>query len=168
MAIVPAPLSSIQECAETVDAIAVMHPWMRRGLAMVALASMTVLGIAAWLHPYDDEGRPLLMETHRQLGLPPCTFRLVTGMPCPSCGMTTSFALLMHGELSASLKANAVGTLLALLCVLVIPWSLLCAYKGRLYGIVSLEKTLIILVITIVSLTLLRWFIVIGLSWHGN
>jgi hypothetical protein len=161
-------LSSIEDYAEPVDAIAVMHPWMRRGLAMVALASMTILGVAAWLHPYDEEGRPLLMETHRQLGLPPCTFKLVTGMPCPSCGMTTSFALMMHGDLLASMRANAVGTILTVLCMLAIPWSLLCACKGRLFGIVSLEKTLIILVITVVSLTLLRWFVVIGLSWHDR
>ena len=51
------------------------------------------------------------METHRQLGLPPCTFKEMTGLPCPSCGMTSSFALLVRGDVMNSLRANAVGTL---------------------------------------------------------
>ena len=35
------------------------------------------------------------MGTHQQLGLPPCNFVTLTGYPCPACGMTTSFALLV-------------------------------------------------------------------------
>src|SRR5262245_53861942 len=105
------------------------------------------------------------METHRQLGLPPCTFFAVTGMPCPSCGMTTSFALLMHGDPAASLRANAVGTLLALLCLAAIPWGLASAYLGRTLFIRSLERTVSLLVLTLLGLMLLRWAVVVLWAW---
>jgi hypothetical protein len=168
IAIVPTPLSNNADGVEPLEAAPVLHPALRHGLASFALVLVGVLAVAAWLHPYDDEGRPLLMETHLQLGLPPCTFRLLTGMPCPSCGMTTSFALLMHGDIAASLRANAVGTVLAIIAMLLIPWSLLCACKNRLYGIVSIEKTLTIWVIILMSITLLRWLIVMGLNRYGG
>src|SRR5262245_12806460 len=80
-------------------------------LAVVGIAAGLVLlfAVAAWLDPYGPDGQPLAMGTHKQLGLPECNFVRLTGLPCPSCGMTTSFALLMHGDLAASLQANPVG-----------------------------------------------------------
>ena len=50
------------------------------------------------------------MATHTQLGMPPCNFVVMTGKPCPACGMTTSFALLVRGDVGASLRANWAGT----------------------------------------------------------
>ena len=55
------------------------------------------------------------MATHTQLGMPPCNFVVMTGKPCPACGMTTSFALLVRGDVRASLRANWAGTLIAVL-----------------------------------------------------
>jgi len=165
---VPAPLSSIDQSAEPLDVSPALHPGVRYGLAIFALALTAVFGVAAWLHPYDQEGWPLLTETHLQLGLPPCTFRLLTGVPCPSCGMTTSFALLMHGDFAASIRANWSGTLLAGVCLCLIPWSLLCACRGRLYVIVSLERALTRMVIVLLSIVLLRWFIVLALNRYDS
>ena len=48
---------------------------------------VVVFGIAVWLKP-DPRG----FGTHQQLGLPPCTFRSLTGTNCPHCGLTTSFS----------------------------------------------------------------------------
>lgn len=50
--------------------------------------------------------------THTALGLPPCPFFFLTGLPCPSCGLTTSFVYLFHGELSRAWTANATGPIL--------------------------------------------------------
>src|SRR5580698_5646032 len=83
--------------------------WVRCALVIVACCLISVFVIAAWLNPYLADGEARRLETHRQLGLPPCTFKDVTGLLCPSCGMTTSFSLLIHGDLPNSLRANWVG-----------------------------------------------------------
>jgi hypothetical protein len=35
-----------------------------------------------------------------------CLFRRVTGLPCPSCGMTRAFVALGHGNLHAAVYSN--------------------------------------------------------------
>jgi hypothetical protein len=142
-----------------------LHGWARGLLLGVALGLVGVFAIAWWLDPYGCDGSPLLMETHRQLGLPPCTFKEITGLPCPSCGMTTSFALLVRGDLGNSLRANAVGTLLAGLCLLLVPWCLASAARGRTLFVRSVEKAVTLTVLAFLGLMLLRWVLVVGLAW---
>lgn len=38
--------------------------------------------------------------------LPPCLFRTLTGVPCPTCGTTHAFLALAHGDLAAALASN--------------------------------------------------------------
>lgn len=128
----------------------------------------TVFAIAFWLNPYEEDGQARRMETHRQLGLPPCTFKGLTNLPCPSCGMTTSFALLVRGDVMNSLRANAVGTLLAILWAGAIPWLLLCGLSGRPWGRVLAERTILGVIIVFMALLLLRWVIVLGMIWIGR
>ncbi|MCK6502347.1 DUF2752 domain-containing protein [Myxococcota bacterium] len=59
--------------------------------ASLALPSGTVLAVARWLSP-DPSG----MGTHRQLGLGGCAMLTGTGVPCPMCGMTTTFSHMAH------------------------------------------------------------------------
>jgi len=81
-----------------------------RPIAAVILgASLSVLAVAAWLKP-----NPAGMGTHTQLGLPPCTAVVVTGYPCPTCGMTTAFAHTVRGQLLAAFWAQPAGFALAL------------------------------------------------------
>jgi hypothetical protein len=140
---------------------------VRVALVLVALLLIGIFTIAICLNPYREDGTPLRLETHRKLGLPSCTFKEVTGLPCPSCGMTTSFALLVRGDVFNSLMANAVGTLMALYCLVIIPWNLVCAIRGRLYWIESLERAMTSSVIFFLVLMLLRWAVVLGLEWLG-
>jgi hypothetical protein len=143
--------------------------WVRGMLLVIALGWVVVFGIAAWLRPYGPDGEALRLETHRQLGLPPCTFRFYSGLPCPSCGMTTSFSLLIHGDPINSLKANAAGTLLALFGLLFVPWSLACVICKRYFFIDSLELALLKVVMAFVIFMLLRWVLVLALIWwNGN
>ncbi|QDT15838.1 DUF2752 domain-containing protein [Alienimonas californiensis] len=72
------------------------------------------------------------LGTHQQLGLPPCTVRVLCGLPCPACGMTTSFAHFTRGQWAGSLSANSGGFLLALLCLGLIPILARAALTGRL------------------------------------
>lgn len=164
IAIVPARVSTIDRSQEPVDVVPVLSLWVRGWLLAIALGLVAVFGIAAWVDPYDEEGRARRSETHLQIGLPPCTFRYLTGVPCPSCGMTTSFALLMRADLENSLRANAVGTLLAVFCLAVIPWSFASVLRKRPLFIVSLERAMIGIVIVFVVLLLTRWLMVVGLA----
>ena len=38
--------------------------------------------------------------------LPPCSFRRITGIACPSCGTTRSLVYLAHGDIAGSLVMN--------------------------------------------------------------
>jgi hypothetical protein len=142
--------------------------WVRGGLVLIAGGLLAVFGIAIRLDPYRD-GRVWLQETHRQLwNLPPCTFKTVTGLPCPSCGMTSSFALLMHGDIGHSLQANFVGTLLAVFLLVLIPWSLACAVMGRWLFVGPIEWALVRVVLAFLVLLLLRWMVVLLLAWTAQ
>lgn len=131
--------------------------WTRCLLLCLVLGWGLIFAVAVFLDPYDENGTARRMETHRQLGLPPCTFRSLSGLPCPSCGMTTSFSLLVRGDLWHSAQANYAGTALAAFGLLFIPWGILSALSGRLCGIRSLELTLFRLCMIFLILLLSHW-----------
>ena len=139
---------------------------MEQSGAAVALAGVFV--VAALLNPYEADGTPRTMGTHVQIGLPPCTFQVMTGVPCPSCGLTTSVALLVHGDVRNSLRVNLAGTALALFWLALIPWCLVSALARRYLMIGSLERALLAVVIFFVGLLLVRWAIVLGIGWWNG
>jgi hypothetical protein len=138
--------------------------WIRLNLALVGTGLAVVFVIAALLHPYSESGAPLTQETHRQLGLPPCNFYSLTGLPCPSCGFTTSFSLLAHLDPLNSLRANSVGALLAGFCFMVMPWAFWSAWRGRYLWVRSAERILITSLIVFVVLMMTRWGIILLLA----
>src|SRR5438876_11312825 len=95
---------------------------IRWAMVLLAVALVAVFSVARWLEP-----SPKGYGTHTQLGLPPCSFAWVTGHPCPSCGMTTSFAWFVRGRLDRSFQANPGGSLLALASAMLIPWLLVAS-----------------------------------------
>jgi hypothetical protein len=53
-----------------------------------------------------------------------CPFRILTGLPCPGCGLTHAFCSISHGQFKMAWQANPFGFLfyaLALVC-LAWPW----------------------------------------------
>ena len=117
--------------------------------------SLFLLGgfaLAGMLEP-DPRG----FGTHQRLGLPPCTFRALCGIPCPSCGMTTSFAHLTRGHFAKAIEANVGGTLLALVCAAQIPWCWWSAGCGRLVGVSHPTKSLLVLLLTVVGVSAASW-----------
>jgi hypothetical protein len=104
---------------------------VRLSLLTVGALLAVIFGIAFWLNPYDADGAPRTMATHTQLGMPPCNFVVMTGKPCPACGMTTSFALLVRGDLKNSLHANWAGTLIAVVWALTMVWAVASGIRGR-------------------------------------
>ena len=59
--------------------------------------------------------------THQQLGLPPCGFLVVTGIPCPGCGLTTSFSHMVRFQFTGATSANPFGVMLFLVTFFTIP-----------------------------------------------
>ena len=94
--------------------------------AMVAAACLALMGVSLWLQP-DSAGA----GTHRQLGLIGCQTLSATGVPCPSCGMTTSFAWFVRGNLAASFYNQPAGCLLALGVCMTFWAALYIALTGR-------------------------------------
>lgn len=145
--------------------------WRVRALLLaIAAFLVTIFILAMWINPYNPDGTPRRMATHRQLGLPPCNFFLLTGKPCPSCGMTTSFALLFHGDLRASLQANWVGTLLAVAAVVACPWAVLSAVWGRFLGIPHQKMDLFIsLALSLLFILMIaRWLALLWLTAYDS
>ncbi len=80
-------------------ALTPIERWIRWGILAIAavpivIASLFGLGI--------------------QLPLPPCPIRAITGIPCPTCGMTRSFLAIVHGDLGHALSEHVFGPLLFL------------------------------------------------------
>lgn len=137
-----------------------LRGWVRLLLVLMAAGLAVVFVVAARLNPYKD-GRVWLEETHRQMGFPPCTFKAVTGLPCPSCGMTSSFTLLAHGDPVNSLRANFVGTFLAIALLVMGPWLVACALRGRWLLLRNVERALALGVLALVILLFARWGMVL-------
>ncbi len=121
-------------------------------LAAGALTLVVVFLVARRLEP-DPRG----FGTHTQLGLPPCAFQGSTGRPCPTCGMTTSFAWFVRGDLVRSWRANPAGSLLAPTCLVLVPWFLAASVRGRPSPFRSWEIPLVGLAVAVVALTVLSW-----------
>lgn len=108
--------------------------------------------LAASLQP-----NPQGFGTHQSLGFPPCTFRVLLDIPCPSCGMTTSFAHFMRAELPQAARANIAGLMLATCCLIQIPWCWYSAARGRLWKVDDPIRFTLILVGGLSAVALTNW-----------
>jgi len=98
----------------------------RAGAAVVALACAVVLIIATMLPP-----SPAGVGTHTGLGFQRCEFLDRTGLPCPSCGMTTSFSLFVRGRMLGSFYVQPMGFVLAVATAASFWIALYIAVTGR-------------------------------------
>lgn len=96
---------------ESENLASAVEPWWQRHPRMLGLLvggpCWLVVAVAVGLHP-DPRG----YDTHTQLHLPACGFMQSTGMPCPTCGMTTAFAAMAHGRVFTALHAQSFGAVL--------------------------------------------------------
>jgi hypothetical protein len=126
----------------------------RLNLVVVGLCLLTLLLVAAWLRP-DPQG----LGTHRQLGLPPCTVKMLFNMRCPTCGMTTAWSHVMHGQWPTALRTNVGGTLLAIAALAGVPWLLVSATRGRWWFGRPTEFTLAVALGLVVAISLVEWIL---------
>jgi Protein of unknown function (DUF2752) len=101
--------------------------WPQRLAAIaIALAGLVPLVIASTVNP-----NPTGIGTHTRIGLNNCTLIDRTGIPCFSCGMTTSFAHFVRLNLPASLYVQPMGTTVALAATFAFWAGLYIAVTGR-------------------------------------
>lgn len=123
--------------------------WLLVGWSLFLIGGFT---LASALEP-----NPRGYGTHQNLGLPPCTFRTLFKIPCPGCGMTTSFSYLMRGQIVPALRANAGGVLLAVVCAVQIPWCWWSAAAGRLAAVSDPSRCLVAIAIAVAGVCFLNW-----------
>ena len=133
----------------------------RRLAAGFALLGVVVFALAAILNPYDEAGLPRTHGTHRQLGLPACTLKALTGISCPSCGMTTTFSLLMHGDPAAAWRTNWAGCVVAALAMAGTIWFLAVA-AGLPPGRFTADEVLKVMAFTGLGTAVIRWLVTLG------
>lgn len=129
-------------------------------------SSAALLLIARFLRPSPDG-----FGTHQQLGLPPCAFLSFTGIPCPSCGLTTSVAYAARLRFYESVITQPFGFVVFVSAALVIPLSIYFIYRRvpcvKITGLPGWNLTVYLMI----ALFLLGWFYKIaamkGLFPHG-
>lgn len=133
--------------------------WALFGWSLVLIAGFA---LAASLEP-DPRG----FGTHQRLGLPECTLRQWLGIPCPSCGGTTTFALFVRGQWASAVRTNLAAFGLAAWCAAMIPWSLFSAAIGRTWRIDRPDVMLAWLLGTFGTVSLIQWVAALAAgSWR--
>lgn len=118
-----AKMNSTEPDSSAADKLPLPIPtWLRFFLVAMSVFLSVLLAIGWYLQP-DSRG----FGTHHQLGFPSCTFISLWGIPCPMCGMTTSWSHLMHGNLTGAFHSNPGGALLGLTSMLAIP---ICSWRA--------------------------------------
>ena len=80
-----------------------------RALNTLLFIGTTILVVTAAVLEPDQSG----VGTHAQLGLGTCVFLEYSGLPCPACGWTTSFALVAKGQVITAWFTQPFGVILA-------------------------------------------------------
>lgn len=121
------------------------------------LVAGCVCVIAGFMVGSKVDPDPRGFGTHQQFGLPPCRFREVLGIPCPSCGGTTSVAHFVRTQWIESVQANTAVFSLALIGLLFVPWSLFSLGKGYLLGVQYPSKLFVALTLSLTGIAVLQW-----------
>ena len=126
----------------------------RLGLFGIGLLLLVLLIVAAWLKP-----NPAGLGTHTQLGLPGCTMYTLLGIRCPGCGMTTSWAYTLKGDLSSALHANVGGVLLCFLAVATFPSLMWISIRGRPFTKRWFTQVAITVLLIAIFISIVEWLI---------
>ena len=60
-----------------------------------------------------------------------CQFKVVTGYPCPGCGLTRSFCFMARGSLKAAFDANWLGPPMFAFVAAQVPYRIFTLVRGR-------------------------------------
>jgi hypothetical protein len=90
------------------------------GAPLMVAASTTLMCAAVWVGDPTSPGGPL----------PVCPTKALLGIDCPGCGSMRMLYSLMHGNLMAAARFNALG----LVAVVLLVWAYLAWTYGRVTG----------------------------------
>ncbi len=102
----------------------------RLNAVLVLVGVIAIVGVSFYVEP-----DPARTNAKRRLPLRPCGFLMTTGLPCPTCGMTTSFAFMARGHAVAAFEQQPAGALLALLTAGLGVLALVVLVTGRRFEI---------------------------------
>lgn len=86
-----------------------------------AIASLVIPFIIMYTDPHVESSQSI------------CPMKLLTGLPCPGCGITKSFISLYKGDIIKSLSYNFLGPLAVFLCFATIIVLMIEIITGREY-----------------------------------
>jgi hypothetical protein len=113
---------------------------------------------------------PAGISTHTQLGLDRCQFEARTGLPCPSCGFTTSVSFFAHGNVLASIYVQPMGFVIAVFCAAAVWVGAYVALTGRpVYRLMSqIPGRAWLIVLLTIAVGGWAWKIAIHLTGHDH
>ncbi len=124
---------------------------IRFAAVLIAVIPISLLGVAGGLEP-DSKG----VGTHQQLGLPPCSMRVLFGIRCPGCGMTTSWAHFTRGQFAQSARVNSGGFLLAIFSIMVAFLALRTSWSAQLPS-ARTQQYVTLTLVSIALVTFIEW-----------
>jgi hypothetical protein len=133
----------------------------RTTLLIAGVVAALLLALAARASP-DPRG----LGTHESLGLPPCALYAATGIPCPSCGMTTAFAHAVRGHFAAAVRAQPLGFLVAIGAALAAPLAPALALLGTPVAARVGTERIRRLVMAFLAAAVLAWIYKILATFH--
>jgi hypothetical protein len=128
-AVAPPPVIPLAPPPSPAQAAAASRLKIRVWCTFTFVMCTAMLLVGLWLRP-DARG----VETHRQLGMLPCGFYMMTKIPCPTCGCTTAVSHFAHGNWGMSLFTQPFGFAVGLLAALLIPLTSIGMITGRWLG----------------------------------
>lgn len=99
----------------------------RISAALLCAVLSGVFAVAAVLVP-DARG----LGTHEQLGLGACPTLSLLHIPCAFCGMSTSFSLMIRGNVLSAILVQPAGALLFVIFIIVMTASVSFAIAGKM------------------------------------
>lgn len=94
--------------------------------ALIFVGALGIVVLAALMRPSDEVLTLFGMEIPTV-----CTIRRLTGMSCPGCGLTRSFAYMAHGAVLPAFRMNLLGPVLFLGVAVQLPWRAVRLWNAR-------------------------------------
>ena len=124
-----------------------------RVAAVLTAAAAVVCVVVLWRVDPDARGH----GTHEQFGMDPCSWPVVYGIPCPTCGCTTAACQLVHGHVLRAFVTQPFGAVAAVVGVLLGAHALWCLLRRRSFVDLLVRVPFWRLVAGAVALLLLAW-----------